>query len=205
MSTKTENVRWAALEHAYGRADDIPAILEAFSKAPTKLVYGSKLFDVTNELYSRVLHQGTIYSASPPVAHFAIEMLPKVEIEKKGILYSLLSGMAEAPRKAFADGRAIPCHAGGDPEDGAAIRDEILAVQSLFAADLADPDPEIRGYAADLVTSFPEIEPRGAATCARKVFCRAGSAGEEPSASWIGASSPSGGGLGWLPRFRAPA
>ena len=50
---------WSELNHAYGSADDLPAILDALSPDPNASSWG--------ELWNRVCHQGTVYSASAPV------------------------------------------------------------------------------------------------------------------------------------------
>lgn len=50
---------WSALSHAYGTADDLPALLDALSPDPAHPSW--------NELWSRVCHQGSVYSTSAPV------------------------------------------------------------------------------------------------------------------------------------------
>jgi hypothetical protein len=47
---------WTALEHAYGNAADVPALLDQLSPDPEASVW--------EELWSRLCHQGTVYSAS---------------------------------------------------------------------------------------------------------------------------------------------
>src|SRR4051812_39521099 len=47
---------WASLEHAYGSAADVPDLLKQLSPDADG--------DVWTELWSRLCHQGTIYSAS---------------------------------------------------------------------------------------------------------------------------------------------
>lgn len=47
---------WASLRHAYGIADDIPGLLDQLSPDPHAEVWG--------DLWSRICHQGTVYSAS---------------------------------------------------------------------------------------------------------------------------------------------
>ena len=79
------------------------------------------------ELCERVLHQGTIYSASPAVVRAVIEFVGVARPPERHAFYGLLTEFAASARKAIADGRAIPCHSSGDPVDGAAIRDAILA------------------------------------------------------------------------------
>ena len=53
---------WANLQHAYGPAGDVPALLEQLSPDPES--------DIWEELWMRVCHQGTVYSASFPVLPF---------------------------------------------------------------------------------------------------------------------------------------
>ncbi len=57
---------WDRLAHAYGNASDVPALLDALVPDPEAAVWG--------ELYSRVCHQGTIYSASYPVLPFLLRV-----------------------------------------------------------------------------------------------------------------------------------
>lgn len=49
---------WASLEHAYGGAEDLPALLEGMLTDPGEAV---------GDLWAAALHQGTIYSATAPV------------------------------------------------------------------------------------------------------------------------------------------
>jgi hypothetical protein len=56
--------RWSDLEHAYGTASDVPAMLRRISTGDG---------DAVNELFGSVCHQGSIYSASyAVVAHLII-------------------------------------------------------------------------------------------------------------------------------------
>ena len=144
-----DTVDWNELQHAYGAASDIPPLLRQVAT-----LKGRKLHEPIGELYSRVLHQGTIYSASPPVARVVIEMVGTADLEHKTFIYDLLDGFCEASRRAFIDGRAIPCHAGGDPVDGRAIEREILAGAGAFVPDLTHAEADIRRYAANLLTAF---------------------------------------------------
>ena len=154
ISALIDSVPWEKLEHAYGDASDVPPLLQDVAA-----VRGRKLLKALDELGSRVLHQGTIYSASPPVARAVIEMLREAAPSEKVMLYSLLAGFADAARKAIEDGRAIPCCAGGDPVDGAAIRGHLLEARDWFTQDLANQNDEIRSQAADLLVAFREAEP----------------------------------------------
>jgi hypothetical protein len=56
---------WRDLRHAYGSAEDLPEILEQLEPDTKAPVWG--------ELWGRVCHQGTIYSASMPVLPFLLD------------------------------------------------------------------------------------------------------------------------------------
>lgn len=49
-------VDWTSLRHAYGAAGDVPGLLKKLTPDPTDEVWG--------ELWSRICHQGSVYSAS---------------------------------------------------------------------------------------------------------------------------------------------
>lgn len=154
MSLNTDSIDWGRLEDAYGSASEVPDLLNRLSKAKD-----SRLDKVIEELYSRVLHQGTIYSASPPTARALIALLPDATAGLRACCYEMLRDFAEAARQAIADGRAIPCQSGGDPKDGEAIREAIVESWSRFVTGLNDPDPGVRACAAELLTAFANSDP----------------------------------------------
>ncbi|WP_053670616.1 hypothetical protein [Streptomyces sp. NRRL B-1140] len=47
---------WSRLRHAYGTAEDVPGLLDGASADPQSSDW--------DELWSRLCHQGTVYSAS---------------------------------------------------------------------------------------------------------------------------------------------
>jgi hypothetical protein len=148
-----DTVPWDNLEHAYGPASDLPPLLEKVAAAK-----GRKLYQILDELCSRVLHQGTIYSASRPVVRVLVEMLPGAAPREKAMLYGLLVAFAESAQMSIEEGPAPPSCAGGTPEDGAAIRKELADARALFEADLSHPDAQIRAQAAELLTAFAEAD-----------------------------------------------
>jgi hypothetical protein len=141
-------VPWGELRHASGDASDIPPLLRAMAAAK-----GRRLYETMDELCSRVLHQGAIYSASPPVARVVIGMLADVDPREKPSFYGLLTGFADSAR------RAIEGQSGGDPAGGAAIRDAILGASACFVPDLTHSGPELRAQAAGLLTAFADADP----------------------------------------------
>ena len=64
---------WSRLRHAYGAADNVPALLAALSPDPGAPVW--------NDLWSCLCHQGTVYSASfaalPALAEYAAACAPR--------------------------------------------------------------------------------------------------------------------------------
>ena len=67
-----DNPRWTELKHAYGDAEDIPALLRQLESLPTSHGYNEPWF----ALWSALAHQGDVYSASfaavPWIIHFLI-------------------------------------------------------------------------------------------------------------------------------------
>lgn len=158
MSTATgsliDSTPWDELQHAYGAATDIPPLLRDVSTAK-----GRKLYDVMDELCSRVLHQGTIYSASPAVARALIQMLGGTGPRERTSFYGLLTGFASSARESISVGHAVPSCRGGDPVDGIAIRDAILDAHATFVPDLANSTAELRAQSAELLTAFADASP----------------------------------------------
>jgi hypothetical protein len=66
-----EMTDWASLRHAYGSADDLPALLAALPSQRERAL---------EALYARICHQGTVYSASfaalPVLAQIAARLEP---------------------------------------------------------------------------------------------------------------------------------
>jgi len=111
-----DTVAWDNLEHAYGAASDLPPLLKSVSTAK-----GRRMREPLGELYSRVLHQGTIYSASPPVAHAVIGMLGSAAPPEKANFYELLDGFlrSRAGRDRHGARYSLPCRrrSGGRARD----------------------------------------------------------------------------------------
>jgi hypothetical protein len=152
---------WDELEHAFGDASEIPELLTALSNSR-----GSKFEQRMSDLCEHVLHQGSIYSASPPVVSALLSLSPTAAAREKAIIYDVLSGFASSAREAIRDGRAIPCCSGGDPSHGAAIIQAILQARAQFIPDLSNPDAQIRALAASLLIPSADAD-AGAAQLVR--------------------------------------
>jgi hypothetical protein len=153
MTATLDSVPWSELQDAYGAATEVPKLLDRVQNSK-----GRKRFLALDELCSHVLHQGTIYSASAPVARWVAEQAKQAGPEETLMYYELLMGFAQAARQSFSDGRFIPRHSGGDPEHGREIRQAILDARVQFSRDLHHALPGIRAAAGDLLTAFEDSE-----------------------------------------------
>jgi hypothetical protein len=133
---------WETLQHAYGPAGDVPQILEQIAVSKDR-----KLNELLGELCSRVLHQGTIFSASAPAVRALIQMLPDVAEPDRTIYYGLLAAFADSARMAIE---------GGNPRDGAAVRKELDEARRFFESKLAHPDQDVRIQIVQLLTAFQD-------------------------------------------------
>jgi hypothetical protein len=81
-----EAVPWQQLEHAYGPASDVPALLAAVRADD------DRAGEAIDELFSTICHQGTVYSATVPAVPF-IAMLALddgLPVERRALLALLL-------------------------------------------------------------------------------------------------------------------
>lgn len=78
---------WSTLTHAYGDATDLPALLARLSPDPDA--------DVWYELWSRLCHQGTVYSASfaalPALANAAEQWKPAERAQSLALAAAILA------------------------------------------------------------------------------------------------------------------
>ncbi|MFE2298606.1 HEAT repeat domain-containing protein [Streptomyces sp. NPDC059445] len=91
-STSIEAVDWAALKHAYGTADDVPAMLR-------NLRHPEKAADAAEDLLTHVHHQGGgVYSSAPPALPHVIAAAadPTVAAEVRGELLYLVRSLAHS-------------------------------------------------------------------------------------------------------------
>ena len=146
MTTAATDVPWQDLQHAFGGAHDVPRVLTALSQS-----HGRQLRTQMERLWERVLHQGSIYSASPPAVQALIPLAAKVTGNDRKLYYELLAEFASSARQAIRDGHGGPCCSGGAPEHGRAILAHILEGCDRFAPDLESRDRSVRRLAADLL------------------------------------------------------
>jgi len=80
-----DDIDWRSMQHAYGAAEDVPALIRALLSDD-----GEERQEAVYELYSNIWHQGTIYEATPSAVPFLIELLKSPETPDRDTVAHLL-------------------------------------------------------------------------------------------------------------------
>ena len=84
MKSELKRIDWGALDHAYGSASDIPWRLQAISENPCNLCRYDE--EPWGGLWSRLSHQGDVYSASIESVPFIIASA--IEAMEEGVVFT---------------------------------------------------------------------------------------------------------------------
>ncbi len=85
-----DSVNWSALDHAYGEASDVPALLRAmFSHDQDERDFAFQL------LHETICHQGSVYEASVYAVPFLFRMLELPQTPRRNSVALLLSSLAK--------------------------------------------------------------------------------------------------------------
>ncbi|WP_405817557.1 hypothetical protein OG241_23470 [Streptomyces sp. NBC_01390] len=183
-----DQMDWSRLRHAYGSAEDVPALLRDLASAVEETAA-----EAEQELWSSIVHQGTVYTATAVAVPFLARLV--VEGVRQSALVGMLGVIAEsvdehdlpvpgAARRAVADhlGLLLPLLADNDREvrrttvwtvaqcRSAAGPDARTALRARWAA---ESDPAVR---ADVLTACALLDPDAA-----EELCSAVLAGNEPA------------------------
>ncbi|MFF7472730.1 hypothetical protein [Streptomyces sp. NPDC008092] len=152
-----DRVDWSRLQHAYGSAEDVPALLRDLASPVEKTAA-----EAEEELWSSIVHQGTVYAATAPAVPFLARLVAE------GVRRSALLGM-------------LGVIAGSGDEHGlpvpGAARDAVVAQLGLLLPLLADDDREVRR-----ITAWAVAQCRAAAGADARVALRARWAAERDPA-----------------------
>jgi hypothetical protein len=139
-----DDVPWDELEHAYGRASDVPGQIRDLLSSKA-----NKRESALSELFGNIHHQGTLYSATAPAVPFLAEVArceeahPRVRIELLWLLAAIAAGgsdLSDTP----------PLKRARAAKD--AVRAELATLLPFVAAE----DEATSLSAAALSTYFPE-------------------------------------------------
>lgn len=79
-----DDIDWASLQHAYGSAEDVPALLKALSFHDKK--------ELDQVYFSNILHQGTRYQATSYAVSFLYALLEAKDTPRReDLLYYLVN------------------------------------------------------------------------------------------------------------------
>lgn len=135
LTQALDGVPWAELEHAYGAADDVPALLHAVALGSERV-----RTEAWWELWGNVHHQGTVYPATVRVVPFIAALAADPEYPDYAEALSFLRQLA------IGDGAAAP-------QVRAAVRAELVG---LLAGAPTRPELQQRALLL-LVSAYPDV------------------------------------------------
>src|SRR5579862_1242153 len=91
MLEQHDRVDWSQLSHAYGQAADVPEMIRDLARSGP-----ATREDVLEELWSSILHQGSLYTATTAAIPFLIELLNEPSVFAKNHVLDLLTGAADS-------------------------------------------------------------------------------------------------------------
>lgn len=164
-----EDTDWAALEHAYGAAHDTAIRLcQLLDEDPDVQAYALEMLDMS------VLHQESLYSATPPAALYVASILHDPRTLAQHENYSTWADRPRPLRAALLDwlGQVAESAAYGETTDEAdgnapgvsdAVRVVRGALHTAVSAQLLAPDPTVREAAlaaASALLQAPDLAGR---------------------------------------------
>ena len=158
--SELDKVRWSELSHAYGPATDVPKLI---SDLASKKV--AKRNEALTELQGNIIHQGTVYTATPYAVPFLVELMitrQELRTDLLDILQWMAFGFEEA---VFPDGFPLTTfleeqvRANTQPNPyGIDVVNTHLSVaraSEQITSLLDDIDAEVRSEAAHLLAYLP--------------------------------------------------
>jgi hypothetical protein len=145
-----DEIDWADLEHAHGRATDVPVLLRAAA------CDDPDARDLAFELLAEsIWHMGNVYSATTPAVPFLYRLLEADETPDKQQVAVLLASIAGSQLATHPDDpRAVA------DEDWAATRRAVTGRLDLLFPYIRDPEWGVRHAVAWTIGRFPEVAVR---------------------------------------------
>ncbi|MCH0538202.1 PBS lyase [Streptomyces sp. MUM 203J] len=88
MFTGIDEVDWASLGHAYGPADDVPALLRGLASDDP-----AERERALDGMYGTVHHQGDVYDSTLACIPFLLELVASPDVQDRGCIVELLAGI----------------------------------------------------------------------------------------------------------------
>ncbi|MFB7514022.1 PBS lyase [Streptomyces sp. NPDC056144] len=144
MLTGIEEVDWASLGHAYGPADDVPALLRGLASADP-----AERESALDGMYGAVHHQGDVYDSTLACIPFLLELVADPAVQDRGGIVELLTSIGGIE---LDDDDELDELDGLDPDDEdfipaanyAMASAAIAAGADVFLGLVGDADTEVR-------------------------------------------------------------
>ncbi|MEV8592286.1 HEAT repeat domain-containing protein [Streptomyces sp. NPDC052012] len=138
MFTGIDEVDWASMRHAYGSAEDVPALLEGLASADA-----AERETALDGMYGAVHHQGDVYDSTLACVPFLFALAVREEVRDRAGIVELLASI----------GGVASDEPGGDGT-AARARAAVRAGAEVFVRLMTDPDAAVRRAAAGAVVRF---------------------------------------------------
>jgi len=153
-----DRVDWKRLRHAFGTAEDVPALIRSLtSQSPDERQAA------LSELHGNIWHQGTIYEATPPAVPFLIELAASDETPDRCAILSYLGTLADGTSyiKVHGGRPALPAQEVSaqlavEVSWVAATRKAVKSGEALYLASLGADEHDICCAAAYVLSRFPD-------------------------------------------------
>jgi hypothetical protein len=134
-----DEIHWDQLNHAYGPATDVPALLRELIDADVQSPGDSN--HPLWHLYGNIYHQGTVYPATPHAVPFLIKLAANPNVRPRADIVGLVGAIAQSEPEG---------------ESHAAVAAGI----DVYVRMLQESDRRLRLAAAHTLSAFPEHEER---------------------------------------------
>lgn len=141
MFTGIDEVDWASLGHAYGPADDVPALLHGLASDDP-----AERERALDGMYGTVHHQGDVYDSTLACIPFLLELVARPDVQDRGCVVELLASIGGIDLSGDDELQEL------DPEDEefedaanyAMAAAAVAAGADVFLALVGDEDREVR-------------------------------------------------------------
>jgi hypothetical protein len=154
MLEGVDEIDWSSLDHAYGAAEDVPALLR-------DLVSGDSAVrkNASYELAGNIYHQGTVYSATCVALPFLIELLATPGVPDKSDIATHILKIAEGhggPSYLDHHGMSLEADRSRGPEIVERIRALVSPILKELSSYLHNDEPFVRESFARALPCYPE-------------------------------------------------
>ncbi|MGW7266095.1 HEAT repeat domain-containing protein [Streptomyces sp. NPDC054842] len=138
-----DEVDWASMEHAYGSAEDVPALLRGLASPQPEDRERS-----LDGMYGAVHHQGDVYDSTLACIPFLFELIASEDVPDRGGVVELLASIGGM------DPPDLDEEYAASDDNRAMARAAVGSGAAVFASLAADRDPEVRRAAPTALVRF---------------------------------------------------